>query len=495
MKECYADIVVAGAGTSGSLCAIAAARCGLRTVLAERTGLVGGVPSAALMGSFANLMVNTRLQPMTGGIILELVERLVRAGGTPYATAEEAVRGKIGKPFTIPFQPALYEHVLIEMLEESGVRLLLNCSILSGQSSASHGIRLDFAAGAQRLRVRARVAVDATGNAEAAALLGAETCQADNISYGCLMRIGGVEIEKTLAFLRSSAPWKEDPALDAWFRQREEFTAEDAPGGLKHLLDPVGYDHAPMADRADRLMNDAKWQYIEERYRAENVLYTLELSLFRRLIRQAVEKGGFSLVQKTGAGKGVTFNGDGIAYGAWGGGVALCNIAKPYGFRAEDAGEATQAALLAKKYNVMAFRFLKQYVPGFEGSFLLDMGSQAVARTSRMIVGCDDPESGRDDPVFAEPIYLFGGIHGHQPGCPVPYGKIVCRNLTNVFAVGKSSSHGGAYRSQISCMSMGVAAAAAAKVICRDHCSSRTISPDRLRAQLLSMGVELETTR
>ena len=40
-----------------------------------------------------------------------------------------------------------------------------------------------------------------------------------------------------------------------------------------------------------------------------------------------------------------------------------------------------------------------------------------------------------------------------------------------------------------------VAAAAAAKVICRDHCSSRTISPDRLRAQLLSMGVELETTR
>lgn len=495
MKEYHADIVVVGAGTSGSLCAIASARCGLKTILIERTGLVGGVPSAALMGSFANLMVNTAFEPMTGGVIRELIKRIVRAGGTPYSSEKEAIRGKIGKPFTIPFHPVLYEHVLIEMLEESGVHLILNCSVLSGEASASGGIRMDFAAGAQQFRIHAGVAVDATGNAEAAALLGAETCRSDNVSYGCLMRIGAVEIEKTLRFIKSSTPWKTNPALEAWLRQREEFASDDAPRGLKHLLDPVGYDHAPMKDQADRIMNDSKWRYIEERYRAEHVIYTLELSLFRELIRQAVDNGDFCLVQKTGAGKGVTFNGDGIAYGAWGDRVALCNIAKPYGFPAEDAEEATQASLLAKKYNVMTFHFLKKYVPGFESSCLLDMGTQTVARTSRMIVGCDDPASGQENPVFTEPIYLFGGIHAHQPGRPVPYGKIVCSNLTNVFAVGKSSSHGGVYRSQISCMSMGVAAAAAAKVICQDHCSSKTISPDRLRDQLISMGVILETAR
>lgn len=297
MKEYHADIVVVGAGTSGSLCAVAAARCGLKTILIERTGLVGGVPSTTVMGSFANLMVNTKFEPMTGGIIRELIERIVQAGGTPYSSADEAILGKTGKPFTIPFHPALYEHVLIEMLEEVGVHLILNCAVISGETSASGGIRMDFAAGMQRFCVYAEVVVDATGNAEAAALLGAETCRPDNISYGCLMRIGAVEIEKTLRFIKSSAPWKTNPAFEAWLRQREEFASDDAPRGLKHLLDPVGYDHAPMSDLTDRIMNDSKWRYIEERYRAENVIYTLELSLFRELIRQAVDNGDFCLVK------------------------------------------------------------------------------------------------------------------------------------------------------------------------------------------------------
>ncbi|MDE6997923.1 MAG: FAD-dependent oxidoreductase [Oscillospiraceae bacterium] len=483
-----------GAGTSGALCAVAAARCGLKTILLERTGMVGGVASTTLMGSFANLMVNTRLVPMTGGVIRELIDRMVCAGGMPYQSANEAVSGKIGKPFTIPFQPALYENVLIEMLEEAGVQLLLNCALVSGETLASGKKQLDLAAGIQRLRVYAEVVVDATGNAEAAASFGAETSQFHNVTYGCLMRIGSVTIDKTLRYIRERTPWKADPVFDEWFRKQEVFS-DSSLRGLKHLLDPVCYDHAPMRDQEDKAMNDSKWAYIEERYQAEHVIYTLELSLFRDLIRQAVENDDFSLAQKTGEDQGVTFNGDGIAYGAWGDGIALCNIAKPFGFDASDVEKTTQAALLAKKYNWMVFRFLKKYVPGFENSYLLDMGSQTVSRTSRMIVGCDDPAVQQEYPVFAEPIYLFGGLHGHQTGCPVPYGKIVPGDLTNVFAVGKGSSHGNMYRGQISCMSMGVAAAAAAKVICRDHCNSKTIPADSLRAQLLSMGVILGTAR
>lgn len=492
-KEYPADLVVVGAGTSGSICAISAARCGLRTILVEQTGVIGGVPSTTLMGSFANLMVNTESAPLTGGIILELMERLVRSGATPYDSVQQAILGKIGSPFTIPFIPALYEHVLVEMLEQADVQLFLNCTFLSGQTHAN-GNHLVFSSGEQQFCVNAAVVVDATGNASAAAALGAETTCLPTPSYGCLMRLGGVNIESTLTYIRTHKPWEAAPDFQAWIH-RKKSSLKSAPKSLDHLADPVCYDHAPMHNRQDTRMNQGKWDYIEHRFNEEGVIYTLEMSLFRHLIRSAAERGDFTLFESTGTAQGITFNGDGIAYGAWGKGVTLCNLAKPYGFCAQDMQQTTQAALLSKKYNVMAFRFFKKYVPGFENSFLIDQGTQTVARACRIIYGCDDDDAFAYNSAFRQPIYLFGGIYEHQPGIPVPYGKIVPKNLKNVFAIGKSSSHGNTWRSQISCMSMGVAAAAATAVICREQCTSHTISAEQLRRQLHAMGVILETER
>ncbi|MDE7029218.1 MAG: FAD-dependent oxidoreductase [Lachnospiraceae bacterium] len=486
-----ADIVVIGAGTGGAVCALTAARCGLHTVLVEQTGEVGGVAATTLMGSWANLLVNTDMQKMTGGIILEILERMVAQSATPYRTLQEAVEGKIGKPFTIPFQPVWYAQVLSEMLREAGVRLLLNTVFTGGEELPDGRKDLHFAFGPKAIAVKARVVVDATGNADVAASLGAEvtSIKTGTETYGCLMRIANVDIDKTLCYIRERRPWEPDTGFTAWLSQKMADCPDKNRRRLGYLGDPVTYDHAPMEHAKDNLLTPERFAYIEERYRREGVIYTLELCLLRQLMRTAADRGDFILDDCKDGLRGVTFNGDGIAYGGWGDGVALCNVAKPYGFNPADAEERTCAVLAARDYNIMFYRFLQKYVPGFENGYLLDMGQQTVARGSRMIVGCDDAKTLAQSPLYAQPVYIFGGIYRHQMGIPVPYGKIVSRNKVNLFAVGKCASHGMQYRSQISCMSMGVAAATAADLICSQGCTSHTLRPEELAERLKRMEV------
>ncbi len=489
-KAKKADVVVVGAGTAGAICAVAAARQGLKVVLAEQTALVGGVAATALMGSFANLLVSTDFHQLTGGIVMELIARLVGTGGTPYNNLRDAVYGKIGKPFTLPFQPVWYSHVLTEMLVESGVELYLETMLIDAQQSEDTSKRLTFASGVTRFYVEASVVVDATGNADAAYALGANATNAYT-NFGCLMRIGGVEFEETIKYINRTRPWFLDSSYEPWLRNKLGIPAEKPIDKCRHLLDPLSYDHAPMKGINDRILTPERYSYIMERWEKEHIVYTLELNLLRNLMRKAADNDDLVLLKRMENGAGITFNGDGISYGAWGNGIVLCNVATAYGFDPCVISDKTKATLEIKKYNVELFRFFKKYVPGFENAELLDMGSQAIARVGRTIKGCDSENHLKNNQLYSQPIYLFGGSYAHHPGVAVPYGKILSENIDNLFAVGKCSSHGGQYRSQISCMSMGIAAAAAAAIICSTGCTSHTMSPHQLETQLLQMGVIL----
>ena len=53
------DVLVAGGGLGGVAAAIAAARCGARTLLVERNGFVGGVATAGMCCSIFNCYYST----------------------------------------------------------------------------------------------------------------------------------------------------------------------------------------------------------------------------------------------------------------------------------------------------------------------------------------------------------------------------------------------------------------------------------------------------
>lgn len=491
MQQNYdADIIIVGGGTAGAVCAIAAARLGLKTILAEKTGIIGGVAATTLMGSFANLIVNTKHEQLLGGIIMELIERLVQCGATPYHSVQDAIHSTIDAPFTIPFKPIYYTKVLTDMLLESKAAVFLDSVFIKAQDNKTDKT-LHFACGSTLFCVKAKVAVDATGNADVANALGVPLKEGVS-THGCLMRISGVDIDKTFAYIKDTKPWIIDETYEPWLRQKLGLKENESIKRCKHLLDPLSYDHAPMENRKDILLTPKRFEYIEKRWEKEGIIYNIELNLLRHLIRKASDNNDFVLDKSITPDMGVTFNGDGIAYGAWGEGVALCNVAKPYGFHTENPQENTQAALEALQYNFMMFDFLKKYVPGFENSEILDMGTQTISRVGRTICGCEDIEESGDNPIYKAPIYLFGGVYAHWQGDEVPYGRIVCQSCDNVFAIGKCSSKGYSFRSQLSCMSMGVAAAAAAKVIINTHCTSHSIKVQSLEKELESMGVILK---
>ena len=63
----YYDIAVIGGGVAGVAAAVQAARCGMKTVLVERTALVGGLATGGLINVFLPLCdeLRDRSKPRT----------------------------------------------------------------------------------------------------------------------------------------------------------------------------------------------------------------------------------------------------------------------------------------------------------------------------------------------------------------------------------------------------------------------------------------------
>lgn len=70
------DVVVVGGGIAGVSAAVSAARCGAKTLLLERSVLLGGLATAGLISWFEPLCDGKGTQ-VTGGIAEELIRLAV----------------------------------------------------------------------------------------------------------------------------------------------------------------------------------------------------------------------------------------------------------------------------------------------------------------------------------------------------------------------------------------------------------------------------------
>ena len=73
------DLVVAGGGPAGTAAAVCAARLGLKVLLAEATGCLGGMGTSGLVASFGPVSDGQRM--LVGGFMKELLETMWDAGG------------------------------------------------------------------------------------------------------------------------------------------------------------------------------------------------------------------------------------------------------------------------------------------------------------------------------------------------------------------------------------------------------------------------------
>lgn len=174
------DVLVVGGGPAGLGAAVGAAAAGAEVILAERYGFLGGNATAALvmpLMSFHNEIKQAvhretgklmptdhgEGEPVVGGVLWLLLDRLVRAGG--------AIPPSPDTGYTVPFDPEKFKLDAYELLAGSGVRLLLH-SLASDLLPLGDGARVVFETKTGPIVIDADVVVDCTGDGDLAASAG-----------------------------------------------------------------------------------------------------------------------------------------------------------------------------------------------------------------------------------------------------------------------------------------------------------------------------------
>lgn len=200
------DIVVLGGGPAGVCAAVEAARNGARTLLVERSGMLGGMATSALVGPLMTSYDRDGARPVVGGLYREIVDRLQDKGGVilpEEAEASSVFTSYIGAyhAHVTPIDSFRLQIVLDDLTEEAGVDVLLYTrfvDVCRQEDTLSCVILLKL----QGLRhVSARYFIDATGNADVAVSAGVPTWKGEEQTHvpqpGTLMfEVDGVEDER-----------------------------------------------------------------------------------------------------------------------------------------------------------------------------------------------------------------------------------------------------------------------------------------------------------
>jgi hypothetical protein len=194
------DVLVVGGGNAGCAAAIAAARCGARTMLVERYGFLGGTATAAMVGPW--MTFHSGRERIVGGIAQEIVERLMSKGASPGHIADSSDY----VPTITPFDPEVHKALLFEMMRESGVRLLLHAYFLDARLDGDTVTGAAFATIGGVKSASATVTIDATADALVAFSAGVPTQTGDDrgrVQPATLMfRLSHVDLGELAAYLR-----------------------------------------------------------------------------------------------------------------------------------------------------------------------------------------------------------------------------------------------------------------------------------------------------
>ena len=176
------DIIVVGGGTAGAIAAIQAGRLGLRTLLVEKNGMPGGTTTVGAV-NFPGLFHAWGRQ-VIAGIGWELVARAVEACGgvLPDFTQIPDRHWR----HQVRVNRAIYTALLCEALQQAGVEALFH-AMPAGVSEEQDSISLTVCTKTGLESMRAKIVIDATGDANVVGLAGYPLVEHDVRQPGTLM--------------------------------------------------------------------------------------------------------------------------------------------------------------------------------------------------------------------------------------------------------------------------------------------------------------------
>jgi hypothetical protein len=354
------DVAVVGGGTTGVCAAIAAARAGARTVLVEGYGFLGGNAATGLPWLGFHAPDGTQV---VRGLIHEVAERLRAVGGASAAWPDPICGSAVA------VNPGWLKVVLAAMAQEAGVRLLLAHQLVGAVRDGQRVAALHLMSRSGLRRLPCAAAIDCTDAGDLLLHAGAQLdfgrTDGRTQAASLMVRIAGIDMPALCAWLQAHPDQWRPFAIAEGERERLLGGLIQAPvfvlGGLPEAIARARADGLDLA--RDRLIGVAQPQ--------EGIL---------ALVATRVD------------------------------GPDPCNP------------EAMQQATLAATAQIGdLLRFVRGYVPGGAGAWLLDVGHQLGIRETRHcrcehVLTADDLLSGR---VFPDAV-ACGAYHLdiHRPDAP-----------------------------------------------------------------------------
>ncbi len=163
------DVIVVGGGPAGCAAAAAAARAGVRTLLIEATGMLGGMGTAGLVPWFCGYHDGETI--IARGIAERV--RLALQLGMPFL---RAARGEAlsNVPDDPEIDPELLKSIYDDLVVESGAQILFQTQLASVEMADATSVDVILATNKRGMQAfRAKVYIDATGDGDLAAWAGA----------------------------------------------------------------------------------------------------------------------------------------------------------------------------------------------------------------------------------------------------------------------------------------------------------------------------------
>lgn len=184
------DVVVCGGGTAGTIAAIQAGRAGASTLLVERGATLGGVMTVGGINAPAVFFAHGR--QIIRGIGWELVRRTLEESGETVPGPEISV-DKANPPH-VRVDRFVYSALCDEAVLAANVDLLLHAMPAAVVWDGS-GWAITVCAKQGLARVRAKVLIDATGDANVAALAGFAVDNPETVQPATLvLRCSGYDV-------------------------------------------------------------------------------------------------------------------------------------------------------------------------------------------------------------------------------------------------------------------------------------------------------------
>jgi ribulose 1,5-bisphosphate synthetase/thiazole synthase len=197
MKTMETDIAVAGSGPGGMAAAVSAAKLGAKVLLVDRMGYLGGCLG---LGLPLLAYLDTQGRQVAGGFAQDLIDRLAEIGGTWGHR-----RCPMHNSTTI-IDPNKTKIICFRMVEELGIEVLLHTEVIEAKVSNGALQSITAAGKGDKIAIKAKVFIDATGDGDMAYLAGAryekgqyETGEMQSPTL--MFDLGGVELEKLFDYL------------------------------------------------------------------------------------------------------------------------------------------------------------------------------------------------------------------------------------------------------------------------------------------------------